>query len=310
MNIYVGVTDNDWYRYLADLKPDEVNFWQPGGSQRFRALSPGQPFLFKLKAPYNHIAGGGFFVSHTFLPVSVAWETFGKKNGMPDYWSFAAKIRGYRADYQPNPTIGCIVLSDVFFINENEWIPVPPSWSRNIVSGKTYNLQEADGQYLWQEVQSRFRQQNLSAENQTELPLVADPQAKYGNEYLTRARLGQGAFRVLVTDAYGRRCAFTGERTLPALQAAHIKPYAVSGPHRVSNGLLLRADLHQLFDKGYVTLTSDLHIEVSNRIKEEFENGREYYALHGQQLRSLPSTQHDCPSQDFIGYHNENIFVP
>jgi putative restriction endonuclease len=37
-------------------------------------------------------------------------------------------------------------------------------------------------------------------------------------------RLGQGAFRLLVTDAYQRRCAVTGERTLPVLDAAHIRP--------------------------------------------------------------------------------------
>lgn len=310
MNIYIGVTDYDWYRYLAALGPEEVNFWQPGGSQRFRALAPGQPFLFKLKAPHNHIAGGGFFVSHTFLPVSVAWETFGKKNGMPDYWAFSAKIRDYRSDNQPNPTIGCIVLSDVFFLDQSEWIPAPASWSRNIVSGKTYNLQTPDGQQLWQDVQARLQYQRNKTHGETALSFVADPQARYGNEYLTRARLGQSAFRVLVTDAYGRRCAFTGERTLPALQAAHIKPYAVSGPHRVSNGLLLRADLHQLFDKGYMTITSDLHIEVSNRIKEEFENGRAYYALHGRELESLPDTQQNYPSRDFIEYHNERIFAP
>jgi len=42
---------------------DEVNFWQPGGRSRFRRLNPGEPFLFKLHAPYNFIVGGGFFVN-------------------------------------------------------------------------------------------------------------------------------------------------------------------------------------------------------------------------------------------------------
>jgi putative restriction endonuclease len=86
-------------------------------------------------------------------------------------------------------------------------------------------------------------------------------------EEVIRPRLGQGAFRVLVTDAYQRRCAVTGERTLPVLESAHIKPYARSGPHSNNNGLLLRSDLHKLFDLGYITVTGDMRIEVSKRIK-------------------------------------------
>jgi len=52
MKLYVGVTDNDWFRFLRDRPHlDEVNFWQPSGSSRFRALDPGGLFLFELHAP-------------------------------------------------------------------------------------------------------------------------------------------------------------------------------------------------------------------------------------------------------------------
>src|SRR5881296_3568769 len=78
----------------------------------------------------------------------------------------------------------------------------------------------------------------------------------------------------------------TNERTLPVLQAAHIKPYALDGPHALNNGLLLRSDLHTLFDQGYLTVDPKvMRIVVSNRIRDEFENGRDYYRLHGQPLR-------------------------
>jgi len=60
---------------------DEVNFWQPSGRKRFQGLNSGEPFLFKLHRPYDYIAGGGFFAHSTVLPVSLAWETFGEKNG-------------------------------------------------------------------------------------------------------------------------------------------------------------------------------------------------------------------------------------
>ena len=120
-------------------------------------------------------------------------------------------------------------------------------------------------------------------------------------------RLGQGAFRVLVTDVYGRRCAVTQERTLPALEAAHIRPYGDGGAHEARNGMLLRRDIHSLFDAGYVTVTPDLDFEVSRRIKEEFENGRHYYALHGNRI-SAPEDASLRPDPDALTWHNEHCF--
>jgi putative restriction endonuclease len=121
-------------------------------------------------------------------------------------------------------------------------------------------------------------------------------------------RLGQGSFRVVVTDAYERRCAITGERTLPALDAAHIRPYAAAGENRVSNGLLLRSDLHRLFDRGYVTVRPDLKVQVSRRIREEFENGRLYYAMDGTTLRT-PNRPEFQPDRIALEWHSEEVFL-
>ena len=57
MRFFVGVTDNAWYRHLAALRPDEVNFWRPSG-RGFSAIEVGEPFLFKLHSPKNYIVGG------------------------------------------------------------------------------------------------------------------------------------------------------------------------------------------------------------------------------------------------------------
>src|SRR6476469_4836774 len=99
---------------------------------------------------------------------------------------------------------------------------------------------------------------------------------------------------MLVTDIYRRRCAVTLERTLPALEAAHIRPYGDGGAHEARNGLLLRRDIHSLFDAGYVTVTPELRFEVSQRIREEFDNGKHYYALHGNSIE-LPANIHERP---------------
>ena len=197
-------------------------------------------------------------------------------------------------------------MAQPFFFERADWIPIPKDWAPNIVQGKTYDSSATEGAALWKTVQLV-----LSKENRvSELPSSLDsPEGnRFGAEYLTRGRLGQGAFRVLVTDAYERRCAVTGEKTLPVLEAAHIKPYSMNGPHRVNNGILLRSDLHKLFDLGYVTVTPDLRLEVSARLKAEWQNGREYYAHHGQSLRFHPTDPGSRPGREFLTWHNETRF--
>jgi putative restriction endonuclease len=303
MKLFVGVTDNSWFEFLRELQPDEVNFWRPGGTG-FRAIEPGAPFLFKLHSPLNFIAGGGFFVRHSVLPLSLAWKAFGRKNGADDITELRRLISKRRKDDAVDPMIGCTILAEPFFLPRDEWISVPNDWKLNIVQGKTYSFGDPEFNRLWE---------FALAEGAPASPIpdgagVEENAAKYGSAYLARARLGQGAFRVLVTEAYHRRCAMTGEKVLPVLEAAHIKPYSKSGPHRTSNGLLLRSDLHALFDEGYVTISPDYHIEVSRRIKEEFNNGDAYYSLHGIELHVLPEDTGERPSKEYVDWHNTSVF--
>jgi putative restriction endonuclease len=59
-----------------------------------------------------------------------------------------------------------------------------------------------------------------------------------------------------------------------------------------------------------VTITNDFHVEVSKRIKEEYENGREYYAFHGNKLTILPRNLTERPSAELIDWHNQKIYMP
>jgi len=104
-----------------------------------------------------------------------------------------------------------------------------------------------------------------------------------------------------------RRCAITGERTLPALEAAHIKPFSIVKEHSVDNGLSLRSDLHHLYDQGYVSVRPDHTFAVSRQIREEFENGRDYYAMNGARLR-LPENQSNHPKLEALEWHYAERF--
>src|ERR1700677_2731271 len=96
---YVGVTDDNWYRFLADRPAvTEVNFWQPSGAREFRVLAPGEPFFFKTHYPHNQLVGGGFFSDSARLRVSEAWEFFGEANGVASVEEMRARIGRYRRD--------------------------------------------------------------------------------------------------------------------------------------------------------------------------------------------------------------------
>ena len=132
---------------------------------------------------------------------------------------------------------------------------------------------------------------------------------RFGQPQAVMPRLGQGAFRVIVTDVYQRQCALTNSHVLHVLDAAHIRPYADDGSHNPSNGLLLRQDVHTLFDRGYLTVSPDYHVEVSRRLKDEFDNGKEYYALQGKTIL-LPGNPAFRPSTEQLVWHNENRYRP
>lgn len=310
MKFYLGVTDNNWYSFLSQQKREDVNFWQPGGNAAFKVLTSGAPFLFKLKSPTNAIGGVAFFSSHTFLPISIAWDAFNRGNGCDSFQELQKMILQYRQDRtNTNPTIGCIVLTNPIFFKREDWIAIPEDWSASIVQGKSYSTDTEIGQTLWGKVEQLLQKYlyQVADEEKSQL-ILEEPEAMYGKSVLTKVRLGQGAFRILVTDAYNRKCAISGEKTLPVLEAAHIKPYAESGPHFISNALLLRSDFHKLFDSGYLTITPELKVEVSRRIKEEYQNGKEYYKFHGGELHNLPNRIKDKPENRFIEWHNENVF--
>lgn len=304
VKLVIAVTDGDWFEHLR-RRPGlaEVNFWAPSGAE-FKALQPGELFLFKLHAPRNYIVGGGVFAHANVLPCSLAWQAFGDANGASTLREMRARIAKYRrADPSASEDfrVGCRILTQPFFLEEPEWLPVPSSWAPNIVSFKGYGLDDPEARALWDCLEERLQPAANPA------PGLGEKAARFGEPSLIRPRLGQGAFRVLVTDLYNRRCAVSGERTLPVLEAAHIRPYADGGEHAAQNGVLLRSDLHRLFDAGYVTITPAHRFEVSRRIRDEFENGKEYYRLHGNQV-NVPSRPDHRPSPEFLSWHNDTRF--
>jgi putative restriction endonuclease len=310
---FVANTDFDWFTFLAARQPlEEVNFWQPSGGGAFRALDPGEPFFFRLKKPHYVIAGFGLFARHEVVTAKLAWEAFGERNGAPDFAAMCARIEKYRRGQPADPAkqykVGCLMISSPVFFAEADWVPEPADFSRNIVRGAGYDVSEGEGRRIWEACLDRVRAHRvpLAAEDEARWAAVAEG-PRFGAPQLVRPRLGQGTLRVAVTQAYCGACAVTGEHSLPVLDVAHIRGYADGGPHDVRNGLLLRTDIHRLFDRGYVTVTPEHRFEVSRRLREEFENGKTYYALEGHVIQ-LPNRAGDRPDPALLRWHNEQVF--
>lgn len=237
MNAWVAVTDLDWYDFLWQQEyVDEVNFWQPNPWRgEVRVMRRGDLMLFKLKSPRNVIAGGGFFEYYINLPISVAWDSFGRKNGAASLHQLRESIVGLKrrdVAWYEDFTIGCFILVEPFFWPREWWIPQPEDFSSAIIRGKRYDLRHGTGAKLWAQVLERL-QAARSRQQQGEAELIA---GGYSDPVLGRRRIGQGTFRVALLQAYDRQCAVTREKAVPALEAAHIRPFAEVQTHYVRNG--------------------------------------------------------------------------
>jgi putative restriction endonuclease len=301
---YVGVTDNDWYGYLA-ARPDlrEVNFWRPRDAREFKVIGPGDPFVFKTRSPWNQLVGGGVFEAFVTLTISSAWDFFGEGNGVSSHDELVVRlcaITGESPSQIGDREIGCVLLRDVSFFPEDSLLPAPVSFSRNIVQGKSFGYPGED----------------VVVDSAVELILggagfavreVENLGPTRGTPRLVVPRLGQGGFKAVVQQIYGRRCAVTEHKIVPTLQAAHIVPVSMGGEHRADNGLLLRSDVHTMFDRGYLGIDPEYRLRVSPRLKAEFSNGDELYSREGE-LISLPRLNRDRPSPEFLAWHMDAVF--
>jgi putative restriction endonuclease len=303
----IAITDKGWYEFLfSHPKITDLNFWTPSAHRTFQAPEF-SPFLFKLRAPDNAICGFAYFAQFSRLPDWLAWETFLEGNGCATFSEMRTRIETIRDRIRykgvQSDTIGCIQLVSPTFFSRDDWIPQPRDWSPRTQTPVKYDLYAGEGRRVWEACIG-----NVSPTKPSETRTTGETEARYGPPILSRPRRGQPTFRIAVLEAYDRACAVTEEHSLPALEAAHIRPYGEDGLHQTSNGLLLRADLHRLFDRGYITITPDSRLLVGDRLRHDYRNGRTYYPLNGSTVRPPNNVRH-APDRELLKWHNETIFL-
>lgn len=140
---------------------------------------------------------------------------------------------------------------------------------------------------------SFYAESGASAES-----LDIDADTRKFQETRQAVRQGQGKFRLDLLDAYGSRCAVTDYDVSEGLEAAHIRPYRGAHTNETRNGILLRADIHNLFDYGIIGVDPEnMKVVLNQRAR-----GSKYAPLHSQQLR-LPDDARLNPDSELLLRH-------
>jgi putative restriction endonuclease len=313
---FVANTDRAWFDFFAGRshvgRVDEVNFWLPRATTPMREMAAGELIFFRLKKPDYAIAGYGFFAHFQALDLDLAWQTMGEKNGDPTRERFFERIGRYRGidlllPNAPRAPIGCTILRDAVFWPPERWIPwaTERNWHPNIVQGRT-ERDPASIAILMAAV--RLDHMQPPAELMTEPFQLLDEDDRSWAIRGQALREGQGTFRLRLLKAYGR-CAITGEHTPIVLDGAHIQQYLGPRSNHLQNGILLTKEFHALFDAGYVTITPDLKVRVSERLRLDWQNGHRYYPYDGKPLISVPSDAMLAPSRDALAWHGQHRFL-
>lgn len=285
----ISPTDVEWFKFLrTEGLNSEINFWTPTPWNVSR-LASGDKLYFMLKSPIRKIGGYGQFVEYKNMSINDAWNKYGFKNGCTSKQELIDRLDKYKASNSSDERsvtdseIGCIVLTNAVYYDDDKFLDLDNydiDFSRFIVKIKYYN--ENDPLEIATESMVK------------EFELLPTSLEKLKKSRLVTERKGQGNFRAIITTAYSNKCCITNETTPELLEAAHIQPYFDENSNHVKNGLLLRVDLHKLYDNGLLYIDESFKIHISPEVKSEY-----YQKLNGTTIR-LPENSNLHPSKEAL----------
>lgn len=312
---YVGITDTNWFSLLRQdyndgLLDKQVNFWTPG-TKEFKAIEPGDLFLFKLHnkkstGENGEIVGGGYFSYYDRMTIPDAWDKFGRGNGRDSLDSMMKSLKGMQEknNMQSSIEIGCIILENVFFLDK--WIDEPSDWGKSIVSGKKYSTDTGIGLELFTLVNEGISGNSKSDDEIIdEIETEANALPLKGEERMAfvKTRVNQSVFRERLLKKY-HICCLCKVENQALLTASHIKPWVASSADEkldAENGFLLCPNHNALFDGGFISFDDDGKIMISSRLSQvdcTFTN-------------VIPTMKINLSekNKEYLEYHRKKIFV-
>lgn len=282
-----------WFQNLRDAGYSGlVNFWT-SMDWKVSGIAKDTWWYFVIN---GKLAGGGRFEDYAVMRVSEAWARFGFGNGAGSVPEMVGEVISQRQrnvqdkSFNPDPIVGCIALRDcVFLPDEQHALPEAHGLSLpgqllkyKLLSVPPLRLVQIAGSAAQPDAHGPVNKEDVRLRIQTGIA----------------NRRGPELFRRALLAAYDSKCPITGCNTVEVLEAAHIVPYLGDRTDAVANGLLLRADIHTLFDLHLLALTPKTCIVV---LHPDLRLGH-YAELHGRQLR-LPQRPEDWPDSTALAEH-------
>lgn len=297
--ISIAATDLDWFNFLKNTSPPEdINFWTPT-PWNIKRLSQGDKLYFMLKSPIRKIGGYGHFKYYENLSAKEAWIRFGKGNGVKNLHELISRCSKYvhknslRHSLNENPMIGCIVLKNCVFFDEEDYF-IPEHY------GVSFPLQVVKMKYIDEDFIIQKNDQLITTTNHV-FCLIDEQNISYKTSKI-KERKGQAQFRLNILKAYDFKCVISEETCLDIIEGAHIQQYINQNSNHIQNGIALRIDLHRLFDAGLITIDSKYRVLVSTLL-----NSETYTKLQGKPIR-LPQDKNNYPSQEALEFHRLFVF--
>lgn len=285
----IAPTDYNWFSFLKETYTTGiVNFWTPT-PWNIKNVEIGSKWYFKRKGGEKFICGYGIYNGIETMTVKNAWSKFGINNGCSSFTQFKTSLSKYNDEIASEKIIGAILLSDVVFFDEKDFINLDNigiEWSNGIVKYKTYNDSDI------------ILPSDLEEKSDFKLVKTTKKQKRESNINL---REGQSEFRQKISKIYNYKCCITGESCPDLLEAAHIQPYISKDSNHVQNGLLLRVDIHKMFDSGLIAINKDYEIIISSKIQTD------YYRNLARKHISLPDNAKNHPSKEALALREKEL---
>ncbi|MBP8661613.1 MAG: HNH endonuclease [Mesotoga sp.] len=275
----LALTDVEWFKYLREWQPPIINFWTPT-AWAVNKINPGDLFYFFLKSPYRRVGGYATFVYSVRFTLADAWKKFANGNGEASLDRVLERLRSINKAIDPDSIIGCIILKDAVYFSDKDFIAVEEL-------GTTFSLGIQKFKYLTGAAYEENTRDSVALREH------------FGREYsYGRARVASGAFRESLLNIYGK-CMVTGADYPLVLMAARIDPDSEDNNPR--NGLLLRSDIHTLFNANLLTVNQDYRVELSQILENTSYEGLEGKGIY------MPKEPGLYPSQEALKKRRERL---
>ncbi|MDB2099829.1 hypothetical protein [Clostridium paraputrificum] len=148
---YIGITDNNWAKFINDNMISKANFWCKKHS--FKAIKEGDIFFFlkknsaqeKKEKLERKLVGYGIFKKFEVLSIEDAWNIYGIGNGFSNIKLFSDKINTMYELNSDEAKIGSIILDEIVMFEQPIYLSrIGIEFSNAIVSGRTITIEEVN----------------------------------------------------------------------------------------------------------------------------------------------------------------------